>query len=50
MGQFQVELQRGQTTFPMATLQIDLLCQITILPTKMSDFHRQSEFKTIVNG
>jgi hypothetical protein len=28
--------------------KIDLLCQITILPTKMSDFHRQSEFETIV--
>jgi hypothetical protein len=24
MGQFQVELQPGQTTFPMATLQINL--------------------------
>jgi hypothetical protein len=27
-----------------------ILWQITILPTKMSDFHRQSEFETIVNG
>jgi hypothetical protein len=30
--------------------KMDLLCQITILPTKTSDFHRQSEFETIVNA
>jgi hypothetical protein len=36
--------------FQIFRVKIDLLCQITILPTEMSDFHRQSEFETIVNA